>query len=65
MQLSLQKPPLSMLIIVSKLLHDKAVEEGEEYEYIPTQPLGPGDPGPTQPLGKREDLLLLMPCHMS
>ena len=45
MQLGLHKPSLSMLTIVSKLLHDKALEEGEEYEYIPIQPLDPGDPG--------------------
>ena len=45
MQLSLHKPSLSMFTIVSKLLHDKALEEGEEYEYIPIQPLDPGDPG--------------------
>ena len=32
-----------MFTIVSKLLQDKALEEGEEYEYIPIHPLGPGD----------------------
>ena len=45
MQLGLHKPPSSMLTIVSKLLQDKALEEGEEYEYIPIQPLDPGGPG--------------------
>ena len=35
MQLGLHRPPSSMLSIVSKLLQDKALEEGEEYEYIP------------------------------
>ena len=44
MQMSLHKPSVSMLTIVSKLLHDKALEKGEEYEYIPIQPLDPGDP---------------------
>ena len=45
MQLGLHKPSSSMLSIVSKLLQDKALEEGEEYEYIPIQPLGLGGPG--------------------
>ena len=45
MQLGLHRPPSSMLSIVSKLLQDKALEGGEEYEYIPIQPLDPGDPG--------------------
>ena len=45
MQMSLYKPSVSMLTIVSKLLHDRALEEGEEYEYIPIQPMDPGDPG--------------------
>ena len=43
MQLSLYKPPSGMLTMVSKLLQDKALEEGEEYEYIPIHPLDPGD----------------------
>ena len=45
MQLSLHKPPSGMFTIVSELLKDKALEEGEEYEYIPIHPLDPGDPG--------------------
>ena len=43
MQLGLHKPSSGMLTIISKLLQDKALEEGEEYEYIPIQPLDPGD----------------------
>ena len=43
MQLGLCTPPSGMLTIVSKLLQDKALEEGEEYEYIPIHPLDPGD----------------------
>ena len=43
LQLDLHKPPSGMLTIVSKLLQDKALEEGEEYEYIPIHPLDPGD----------------------
>ena len=64
-QLSLHKPSVSMLTIVSKLLHDKALEEGKEYEYTAIQPLDPGDPGAHLTPMKREGLLLLMPCHMS
>ena len=45
MQLGLHKPPSGMLPIVSKLLQDKALEEGQEYEYIPIHPLDSGDPG--------------------
>ena len=34
-QLTIKKPHLSILLAVTKLLEDKALEEGEEYEYIP------------------------------
>ena len=40
MQLAIKKPRSSILPIVTKLLEDKALEEGEEYEYIPIEPLG-------------------------
>ena len=39
MQLGIKKPHLSILPIVTKLLEDKGLEEGEEYEYIPIEPL--------------------------
>ena len=39
MQLGLHSPQGSIFQIVSKLLQDKALEEGEEYEYIPIKPL--------------------------
>ena len=45
MQLSLQRPSSGMFTIVSKLLQDKALEEGEDYEYISIHPLDPGKPG--------------------
>ena len=45
LQLGLHKPPSGMLTIVSMLLQDKALEEGEEYEYFPIHPLDTGDPG--------------------
>ena len=41
MQLSIIKPHLSILPIVTKLLKDKAQEEGKEYEYIPIEPPDP------------------------
>ena len=43
-----KKPHLSIFLIVTKLPADKALEEGEEYEYIPIEPLetkGAGGPG--------------------
>ena len=43
MQVGLHKPSSGMLTIVNKLLQQKALEEGEEYEYIPIHPLDPGD----------------------
>ena len=48
MQLTIQQPHLTILPIVTKLLEDKALEEGEEYKYIPIEPLEPkgaGGPG--------------------
>ena len=48
MQLIIKKPHLSIFPIVTKLLADKALEEEEEYEYIPIEPLEPkgtGGPG--------------------
>ena len=53
MQLSLHKPPSGMLTIVSKLLQDKVLEEGEKYEYIPIHPLDPGEPGNPSTLRKK------------
>ena len=44
MQLGLHKPASSMLSVVSKLPQDKALEESEEYEYIPIQSLDLGGP---------------------
>ena len=43
MQLGIQKPKSTMLTIVNKLLQDKELEEGEDYEYIPIPPLDPED----------------------
>ena len=45
MQLGLYKPQSSVLYIVHKCLQDKALEEGEEYEYIPIKPLDPKGSG--------------------
>ena len=40
-----KKPHPSILPIVTKLLEDKALEEGKEYEYISIEPLGPKGAG--------------------
>ena len=39
MQLSVRQPCSSIISIVSRLLEDKALEEGEEYKFIPIEPL--------------------------
>ena len=41
----IKRPFSSLLPIVSKLLEDKTLEEGEEYEYIPIEPLEPKGAG--------------------
>ena len=41
MQLMIKKPHPDIFPIVITLLVDKALEEGEEYEYIPIEPLDP------------------------
>ena len=57
MQLAIRKPRLSILRIVMKLLEDKALEEGKEYEYIMIEPLEPkGAGGPdTHSTPKKKD----------
>ena len=45
MQLVLHRPLADNFPIVTKLLQDKALEEGEEYEYIPIEPLEPKGAG--------------------
>ena len=45
MQLGLHRPQASLFQIVNKLLQDKALEEVEEYEYIPINPLDTRSPG--------------------
>ena len=44
MQFTIRKPHSSILPIVTRLLEDKALEEGG-YEYIPIEPLEPKDAG--------------------
>ena len=41
MLLSVRQPCASIYTIVSKLLENKALEEGEEYEFIPIEPEEP------------------------
>ena len=45
MQLAINKPRLSILPIAVRLLEDKALVEGEEYEFIPMEPLEPKGAG--------------------
>ena len=45
MQLVLHRPQADIFPIVTKLLQEKALQEGEEYEYIPIEPLEPKDAG--------------------
>ena len=40
MQLTLDRPRKEIISIVSKLLEDKALEEGEKFEYIPIETEG-------------------------
>ena len=53
----LHRPQASIFPIVSKLLQGKALEEGEEYEYIPIKPLDPRGSGTlsTPKRGKNPD----------
>ena len=39
MLLSVRQPHASIYLIVNKLLEDKALEEGEEYGFIPIEPV--------------------------
>ena len=45
MQLTIHKPGLSIIPIVMKLLEDKALDKGEEFEFIPIEPLKPQGAG--------------------
>ena len=40
MSLTLDRPNMEVIPIVVKLLEDKALEQGEEYEYIPIKAEG-------------------------
>ena len=65
MQLVLHRPQASIFQIVSKLLQDKALEEGEEYEYVPIEPMDPRGPGKHSTPKKGENLVLLVPCQIT
>ena len=54
-KLRLHKPQTSILQILSKLLQDKALEEGEEYDYIPIKPLDPVGSGTHSTPMKKEN----------
>ena len=58
MQLSVQQPHSNFISIVSRLLEDKALGEGEEYEFIPIESLelkGDGDSQPHSTLKKKAE----------
>ena len=60
MQLAIHKPRSNILSIAMRLLEGKALEEGEEFEFIPIEPLEPkGAGGPdthSTPKKKSESL---------
>ena len=56
MILTLDKPKMEIIPIITKLLEDKALEEGEEYEYIPMEVEG-SSPFSTPKKGKNVLLL--------
>ena len=39
MNLTIDRPSVEVILIIIKLLEDKALEQGEEYEYIPIEEL--------------------------
>ena len=56
MLLTIRQPPSSAVNIVQKLLEQKPLEEGENYELIPIEPEGGGvlkAHSPIQPLRRR------------
>ena len=55
MQLIREKPQADFFPLVVKLLADKALEEGEEYEYIPFKPLDPRGAGKHSTPRRREE----------
>ena len=64
MLLSVRQPLASIYNIVNKLLEDKALEEGEEYEFIPIEPeekKGAKDPQPhSTPKNKAEPIATVL-----
>ena len=58
MLLSVRQPHASIYNIINKLLEDKTLEEGEEYEFIPIEPEEKkGAEGPTVPLHPQKRML--------
>ena len=55
MHLTLDRPKKEIISIVSKLLEDKALEQGEEFEYIPIETEGTPQ---FSTLRKGEDLVI-------
>ena len=63
MKWTIKKPHYSILPIVTKVLEDKALEEGEEYKYIPIEPRDPKGAGGLgkHSTPKREEELVVLP----
>ena len=51
MHLTLDRPKREIISIIAKLLEHKALEDGEEYEYIPIQ--AEGHPNFLPPKGEK------------
>ena len=59
MNLTIDRPRVEVIPIVVKLLEDKALEEGEEYEFIPIEELVAKGSAQFLPLGRGRNLLPL------
>ena len=44
MEIDLRKPTAELVVMKGKLLEDKTLETGEEYEYMPIDPIANVEP---------------------
>ena len=58
-ELTIDRPRVEVIPIIVKLLEDKALEEGEEYEYIPIEELVAKGQHNFLPIGRGRNLLSL------
>ena len=59
MHLILDRPKKGIITVVAKLLDGQALEEGEEFDYIPIEQEPEGAEGPQFSTPKRETILLI------